>query len=78
MPNPLSAITAGSLRDLGYVGDQTAFEPYTISSSVVAPGSAGAREEPINWAKAERLRGPWMEIDPSGRIKLIGPRPPDW
>ncbi|MDZ4294602.1 MAG: hypothetical protein U1C47_22120 [Hydrogenophaga sp.] len=78
VPNPLSAITAGSLRDLGYVGDQTAFEPYTISSSVVAPGSAGAREEPINWAKAERLHGPWMEIDPSGRIKLIGPRPPDW
>lgn len=75
MVNPLSPITVGALRDMGYVVNPSAAEPYAISASVVAPGSAGVRGPQIDWAKAEHVRGAWLEVDASGRMRQIGPRP---
>jgi hypothetical protein len=40
--NPLSALTIASLQDLGYVVNMGAAEAYTLPSSVVAGGVAGA------------------------------------
>lgn len=41
-PNPLSAMTVGSLADLGYAVNYAAADAYTLASPVVAQGVSGA------------------------------------
>jgi hypothetical protein len=45
--NPLSAITIGSLRDIGYQVDMGAADPYTLPGSGAAAGSGSLRVELI-------------------------------
>jgi hypothetical protein len=45
--NPLSALTIGSLRDIGYQVNIGAADPYTLPGSGVAAGSGSLRVELI-------------------------------
>lgn len=61
VPQPLSAVTIGSMADLGYVVDMAAADPYTLPS---APRGTSTR--PVV-ARDEVLRGPVRVLLPDGR-----------
>ncbi len=61
-PNPLSAMTIGSLTDLGYGVDGAVAADYTLGMV-----RSAARQDGIDLGRAERVKGPRFEIDPAGR-----------
>jgi hypothetical protein len=63
---PLSAITAGSLQDMGYTVNMLAVDPFKVpttpASSNIAPGDLG-------WEKT--LPGPGAVVSPTGKAVLL-------
>jgi hypothetical protein len=61
--NPLSAITAASLRDLGYLVNDVPSDPFALASALrAAPsGLIELREAPVPW--------PILKVDRRGRLK---------
>jgi len=69
--NPLSRVTVESLRDMGYVVNSAAADPYSLSFNL----SAGAREPGLAVGD-DVWRGPVEVVDASGRtIIVVEPRP---
>ena len=62
--NPMSTMTIGALRDLGYAVDASKADGYSLPSNAVFSGVAAAarRLEEIPYA------GPILELDRSGRV----------
>ncbi len=66
--NPLSAITIGAMKDMGYVVDLTQGDTYTVSGSLRAGPSRGGVE------LRETLFEPRFVLDASGALRLIRQR----
>ena len=64
--NPLSAVTAGAMRDLGYQVDDRAADPYDFAQALGAVRSAGTRP-----AHTVRWPGALRTVDRAGRIRQV-------
>lgn len=62
--NPLSALTVGALRDLGYVVATSAASAYTLPSDALFSGAVPRAEK----LEEKPYRGPIVEIDRNGRV----------
>jgi hypothetical protein len=64
--NPVSRVTVESLRDMGYVVDAAAADPYSLSFNLVA----GAAEPGLDLGE-DVWRGPVEIVDASGRTIAV-------
>ena len=68
-PNPLSAITIASLRDLGYTVDPTQADPFSLSASLRVAGPRHGRA-----MAHDIISDPIRRVDLHGRIVGVIPR----
>lgn len=66
-PNPLTALSLAGFRDMGYLMDDAAGEPYTIPSALFAGPGSGARPAPAT-RFADVVRHVGVAVDAAGRI----------
>jgi hypothetical protein len=69
--NPLSAITTGSMGDLGYVVNFAASDPYTVVNALAALRVSGGAAIEL---RDDIVRLPIFVIDAAGRV--VGTIPP--
>ena len=63
---PLSAITAGSLQDMGYTVNMLAVDPFRVPTT---PSSSNAIPGDTGWEKP--LPGPGAVVSPTGKAVLL-------
>lgn len=61
--SPISAITVGSLQDLGYVVDPSKADPYTVPSGGLLPSTVGASVVRQDWERLIRP-GKYLQLLP--------------
>lgn len=69
IPNPLSALTVASLRDLGYGASTSGASAYALG------GMWQAAREPIDLRGREQVKGPKFKVDRNGRKERLDELP---